>query len=327
MFICPRARRPIIGWVLGIGLFCVGLATVAQPVSGQPSASVGGKTKIVFVAGPPSHKYSVHEYNAGCELLASCLRENVPGVEAVVSRNGWPKEPAIFDGVAAIVFYADGLERHPILGHLDEIDRLAKHGVGLAFLHYALLLPNGKPSDDLRDWTGGCYEMNWSVNPYWTAEFHGLPTHPVTRGVKPFAIHDEWYYHMRFLPDMGSVTPLLTATPPESTRQGPDGPHSGNPHVRARKGMAEHLAWVRERPDGGRGFGFTGGDSHWNWAQNDYRTFVLNGIVWTAKLDIPPGGVASKTPSLSDLEVNQDKPQPADFDRAKIQKMIEQWRE
>jgi hypothetical protein len=56
-----------------------------------------------------------------------------------------------------------------------------------------------------------------------------------------------------------------------------------------------------------------------------YRTFVLNGIAWTAKVDIPPGGVASKTPSFSDLEVNQDKPQPADFDRAKVQKMIEQW--
>ena len=35
--------------------------------------------------------------------------------------------------------------------------------------------------------------------------------------------------------------------------------HSGNPHVRARMGMPEHVAWAYERPGGGRSFGFTGG--------------------------------------------------------------------
>ena len=62
--------------------------------------------------------------------------------------------------------------------------------------------------------------------------------------MKPFTIDDEWYYHMRFPDDMKGVTPILSAVPPESTRQGKDGPYSGNPAVRARKGMAEVTAWA-----------------------------------------------------------------------------------
>ena len=193
-----RALRTTVAWIVGIELFWAGQSAFAQPVAGPAS---GGKTKIVLVAGPPSHPYGVHEYNAGCELLARCLRESGLGIEAVVCRNGWPTDSAIFAGSAAIVFYADGLARHPILKHFEEVDRLAKQGVGLAFLHYAVLLPEGKPWDYLKNWIGGCYELNWSVNPYWTAEFKTLPQHPITRGVRPFAIYDEWYYHMRFLPD------------------------------------------------------------------------------------------------------------------------------
>ena len=53
---------------------------------------------------------------------------------------------------------------------------------------------------------------------------------------------------------------------------------------------------------------------------------VLNGIAWVAKLEIPLGGVSSTTPTLEDLEANQDKPQPAGFDREKVRKMIEGWK-
>ncbi len=44
-----------------------------------------------------------------------------------------------------------------------------------------------------------------------------LPEHPITRGVKPFKINDEWYYHMRFREEMEGVTPILTDLPPDAT--------------------------------------------------------------------------------------------------------------
>ena len=285
------------------------------------------KTRIVFIAGVPSHGYGGHEHNAGCLLLAECLNENVPGIEAVVYRNGWPEDPKALEGAATVVAFSDGNTKHSLGGHLEEIDRLANKGVGVACLHYAVELPPGEQGDYLLKWMGGYFEVNWSVNPHWDAQFTSFPDHPVSRGVKPLAIDDEWYYHMRFQKDMKGVTPILTAIPPDSTRERPDGAHSNNPTVRARKGKPEHVAWVYQRPGGGRGFGFTGGHWHWNWANDSFRTVVLNGILWSAGLDVPAGGVPSKTPTMEELEANQDYP-PSEkrFNRDEWVQKLEEWR-
>jgi hypothetical protein len=186
-------------------------------------------------------------------------------------------------------------------------------------------VPKGEPGNYMLDWTGGYFETFWSVNPHWKAEFKELPKHPITRGVKPFFMDDEWYYHMRFVEGMKGVTPILTATPPESTRRKGNDAHGANEYVRARKGMPEHVAWAYERADGGRGFGFTGGHWHWSWASNDFRKLVLNSMVWVAGAEVPADGVQSKTPSIEQLEANQDYQQPGDFDRKNIQNLIEQW--
>jgi len=286
----------------------------------------GDKKKIVLIAGRRSHGYGSHEHNAGCLLLAKCLEQNVPNLETVVYRNGWPKEEGALEGADAIVIFCDGGGGHVVNPHLQEVDKLMKQGVGLACLHYGVEVPKGKQGDCVKDWIGGYFETHWSVNPHWTAEFEDFPKHPITRGVKPFVMNDEWYYHMRFVDDMKGVTPILTAVPPDSTRQRRDGPHSGNPTVRARKGMAEHVAWARVRPDGGRGFGFTGGHWHWSWACDSFRRVVLNAIVWIAGIEVPEGGVPSKTPSFEELEANQDYPQPKNFDRQRWLKEIEQWK-
>jgi len=282
------------------------------------------KKRIVFISGGPSHGYGGHEHYAGCMLLAKYL-EQLPGVECKVYKHAWPDDPKALEGADAIVIFSDGGGRHPILPHLDEVEKLIQKGVGLVCLHYAVEVPKGKAGDALLRWIGGYFETHWSVNPFWTAEFKSFPDHPVCRGVKPFTIDDEWYYHMRFPEGMKNVTPILTAVPPDSTRERPDGPHSGNPVVRARKGMPEHVMWVIERPDGGRGMGFTGGHWHWNWANDNFRKVVLNGIAWVAKIDIPPDGIPSKTPTWEELEANQDFPKPANFNRAEWEKKIAEW--
>ena len=284
------------------------------------------KKKVVLIAGRPSHGYASHEHNAGCLLLARLLNENVPQAVTAVYRSGWPVDPTALDNAEAIVLFSDGGGGNPIIPHLAEVGRLMDRGVGLGLLHYAVEVPKGEASNKFLEWTGGYFETFWSINPHFSGEFKKFPDHPVTRGVKPFAIEDEWYYHMRFRENMEGVTPVLTCVPPDKTRERPDGPHSNNPTVRAGKGMPEHVGWVRQRPDGGRGFGFTGGHWQWNWANDGFRTLVVNGIVWVAGLDVPAGGVKSKTPTLEELEVNQDFPQPKNFDREKIRELIKSWK-
>jgi type 1 glutamine amidotransferase len=276
-------------------------------------ASAAGPAKIAFVAGPKSHGYGQHAHNSGCLLLAKCLNDHLPGVDAVVHQDGWPADPSFFDGASAIVLFADGGAKNPILGHFEEVDRLVKQGVGLAVLHYALIVEKGEEGNYFQDWIGGYYETHWSVNPMWTAAFKQLPRHPITRGVKPFAIRDEWYYHMRFRPEMEDVTPILTAVPPDATRERKFGPHSGNPVVASRKGMPEHVAWAYEPATGGRGFGFTGGHYHWAWGDDNYRTLMLNGIAWAAGIDIPAGGVPSPALSWEDLLANEEGERPEGF--------------
>jgi len=124
---------------------------------------------------------------------------------------------------------------------------------------------------------------------------------------------------------MKGVTPILTTIPPDKTRQRKDDPHGGNKYVRARMGMPEHVAWAYERPGGGRGFGFTGGHWHWNWGHDDFRKVVLNAIVWVAGLDVPSGGVSSKTPTVEELEANQDYPPDKRFNPDQIRKTLQQW--
>ncbi len=232
-----------------------------EEASSSSSRTEHGKKKIVFIAGKPSHGYAAHEHRAGCLLLAKALNENMPQVRAEVVANGWPANPHILDDADCIVVYADGGERHPLMAHLDEFDALMKRGIGLVCIHYAVEVPKGKGGERLSEWTGGYFEPNWSVNPHWTANYKKLPAHEITRGVKPFTINDEWYYHMRFLDRPGDVTPILTDLPPDSSLSRPDGTHSGNQAVRAAVARKEpqHMAWARQRPDGGRGFGITGG--------------------------------------------------------------------
>ncbi len=283
-----------------IGVLLLGIA-LAVP-------ALAADKKIVFIAGKPSHGPGEHEHRAGCLLLQSCLA-NVPGVTSVVYSNGWPDDAKALEGAAAIVVYSDGGGGHPLLqnDHLQVIGNLMKQGVGLATFHYAVEPTKEKGEKEFLDWIGGAFEVDWSVNPHWLADFKTLPNHPITRGVKPFQINDEWYFNMRFRDGMKGVTPILTAVPPASTTDRKDGPHEGNPAMRAMvaKSQPQHMAWAATRPDGGRGFGWTGSHFHKNWGNDNFRKLALNAILWVAKVEVPADGVQS-TVTEAQLQANLD---------------------
>ncbi len=293
--------------------FCVAIANADDNI-------VSKTKKILFLAGPPSHGYGSHEHYAGCMLLAKSLEAAMPEFDVEVVKHRWPDSDSAFDGVDAIVMYSDGGRNHPVMKHLDQVDKLTEKGIGVVCIHYAVEVPKGPAGDNFLRWIGGYFETHWSVNPHWRAEFDKLPEHAITKGVGPFSIQDEWYYHMRFREDMQGVTPILSAIPPASTLSRPDGSHSGNPHVRAKTGQPQHVAWATEREDGGRGFGFTGGHFHWNWSDKNFRKVVLNAIVWAARGKVPEKGVSVEALNIAELTENQDYPKPENFDFEKVRK-------
>jgi type 1 glutamine amidotransferase len=277
-------------------------------LAGIATAARAEDKKIVMIAGQPSHGPGEHEHNAGLLLFQKCLA-NFPGIKVEEYAGGWPANSNALAGAAAIVIYSDGGDAHPALqeDHLWQIAAARAKGAGIACIHYAVEPTKESGQKEFLDWIGGCFEVNWSVNPTWEADFKQLPVHPITRGVIPFAIGDEWYYHMRFVDGMKGVTPILTALPTAETLSRPDGEHSGNPEVRkaVAAGEPQHVAWAYESPDGKRGFGFTGGHYHKNWGNDNLRKVMLNAILWVAKVDVPKDGVNSVV-TAEDLEQNLD---------------------
>ena len=75
------------------------------------AAFAASPTRIVLVAGKPSHGAGQHEFNAGTLLLEKCLRQN-KGIETLVVKGGWPEDEKVFDAASSIVLYMDGGAKH-----------------------------------------------------------------------------------------------------------------------------------------------------------------------------------------------------------------------
>ncbi|MDB4477469.1 ThuA domain-containing protein, partial [Rhodopirellula sp.] len=222
---------------------------------------------------------------------------------------GYPKDTSILQDADTIVIFCTGHRGHVLNPHLTEFDALMKKGTGVVMIHWATEAEKGAPGEKFLDWMGGFCDLDWSVNPHWAPHFKTFPDHPISNGVKPFNVNDEWYYHMRFVDDMKGVTPILSDLPPLETLKRQDGARSGNPTVRkvVESGEKQHVAWAYDRPDGGRGFGFTGAHNHDSWQDDNFRKVMLNAILWTANVEVPEEGCPSPQPSDKQIEKNLDK--------------------
>jgi type 1 glutamine amidotransferase len=253
----------------------------------------------VFLAGPKDHgRPGRHEYEKDLRLLAAAL-EHSPSVRGVTTRvfvGQAPRDLAEYADAAAIIIESssdrDEKETHPLfppepsttgrtydpetLAFLEGLDALIQKGLGVVVFHYANWVEHWVARRYQIKWTGGLWVQGMSRNPVdqWTMTSPNQ-AHPVLRGVRPWTYRDEVFCRFFLLPDPRRVE-LLIATPAES----PIG--------------AQVASWAYEREGGGRAFVMGGVDFHDNLASvDDFRRFLLNGIVWAAGMEVPAGGVAS----------------------------------
>lgn len=251
--------------------------------------------KIVLLAGSVSNKAGQHEYFAGCAMMMDWLKQT-PGVWPVMAAEGWPQNEAILDGAKAVVVYADGGAKLPFLepSRWEKISKLVAGGAGFVMLHQAVDVPEDR-ADDIKSWLGAVFKKDIGCRGHWDMEFSQFPKHAITRGVTAFAApFDGWLYNLHFAP--GAV-PLLTGAVPDKNRTTDD--------AKAHVGRAEVIAWAYERPNGGRSFGFTGADLHKNWIAESQRRLVTNGILWSAKVDVPEAGAPAPM-TAAQLAANLD---------------------
>ena len=289
------------------GTCCLLLAAIARPgASCRVFAGEASKTKVVLLAGPCGHPPGTHEAAAGARLLGHCL-ENAKGIQPVEAEvfDKWPGGPALGDA-ATIVLIGDIFppERMDQPAKIKaELAKLMDRGCGMVCIHYATGLRAQDVAEDgshpLLGWLGGYYASGCphhrSTARVCTATI--VPAegeHPVLRGWGKFTFDDEPYWNIYFGKGGPSknVVPLATSMlPPEKPRK-------------------EIVAWAVQRKDGGRGMGIVLPHYFRSWRVEDLRTLVLNGICWTAKLEVPQEGVKSSLPELSTFKPASVDPRP-----------------
>jgi type 1 glutamine amidotransferase len=229
-------------------------------------ADEANPVKILLIAKDRDHAFSQHEYLSDCAILAKCLRQT-KGVEAEVV-NGWPSDPSKLKGVKALVFntrMGGSVFFDPLVK--PQAEKMLKAGVGLTAVHWGTGAEE-KQGDDWLHAMGG-----WFNNPLFSEYYvrtarlqQADPKHPVCFGWKEHDLHDEYYIKLKFLPE-------------------------ARPILKARVNDKEYpVAWTYERPGGGRSYGFVGGHFHDNFGNKDFRRAIVNGILWTAHVDVPAEG-------------------------------------
>jgi len=244
-------------------VFCfLAFATTALAGEGQP------RTRILFLGKDADHPYGSHMYMHTCGMLAQCV-ELTPGVDTVVSK-GWPKDAKALEGVKAIVVYAGpGAEFLLESPHRAKLDELMHKGVGLVTIHWSSAVKKEDYERLAPTWLGylgGTWVSNVGLSEGKSRLTQLLPEHPICRGWKEYDIDDEYYMD----PFIKQAKPLL--------------------QVRERKGKDVIVGWVYERRDGGRAFATTLGHPYRNFQIEAFRRMIVNGILWSAKVEVPREG-------------------------------------
>lgn len=297
-------RSPLVAMVAAVMLFSFAANVSAQndtaePEDSPPSSSRdSGARRVLVLIGPSDHPPGTHEVAAGGRLLAECLnRADGVRIEATAS-TGWPDDSELREGIDTVVMIGDTFPPHRMPDSeriMRQLGQMMDRGCGLVCVHYATGLLGQDVAEDgdhpLLRWIGGyfanrsCPHHESIAKVFAAAEIRPAESdHPILNGWSAFTVHDEPYIRNYFgkgenRPGDG-VTVLATSMLP------PDAP------------QREAVAWCVERPDGGRGVGVVMPHFYENWANDDLRRLILNGVVWSAGLGLPAEGVSSERPDL-----------------------------
>lgn len=232
-------------------------------------ASAADRVKRVLLIGqrPDSHSYGTHEYMAAAALMHTML-SRVDGVQpVVVAADGkWEGGPDLLDSADGVfLFGSEGAKWISAdAERLAGFRRLAGRSGGLVCWHWGMGTRAAGPTAAFVDLFGGCHGGPDRKHKVMQVRAQvAKSAHPITLGVEPFDVKEEFYYALKFGKDSKRVTPLITIQQDAAT------------HV---------VGWAWQRPDGGRSFGFSGGHFHERWRMEQYRRLAVQGVLWSLKV-------------------------------------------
>jgi type 1 glutamine amidotransferase len=245
------------------------------------------KRLLLIGQGPDGHPAATHEFMAGLKVIEKSLAE-VKDIKITTVRADapWREGPQLLKEADGVVLYvSQGAQwMQTDAGLYDAFTAFAARGGGLVALHWSVGAKDAKYIEGQVKLLGG--SRGGPQRKYTVANFElRLPTpdHPVVRGIKPFAIHDELYYRLDFLP--GAIEGKLTGKAESSKSK------FERIFAATIDGNEETVAWAWQRPDGGRSFGYVGMHFHENWKLVEYRRLAAQAALWTLKMDVPKEGL------------------------------------
>lgn len=266
-----------------LSVFAVALVVFLAAGWGVVDTGAAANKKILLIGTKPDHAYGTHMYQFECGLLAKCL-EQTPGVEAVVQLE-WPEDPQLFEGVKSVVFYSRPAGDIVLAQeHRERFESLMAQGVGYVAIHWATDASPENKQDYLAVLGGWFHRPPCGLNTTTSRLVQVDPAHPISRGWSDYELRDEFYLDLEFHP---RTRPLLKVSV---------------------DGKEQVVGWAFERPgsSGGRSFGTTLGHFHDNFTREPFRRAIVNGILWTAHVDVPAEGAPVKL-AESDMALPPEK--------------------
>lgn len=264
-------------------LAAVVLAPLAA-LDAQKSNPAAAPKKLLLISSPADdHAPTTHEYTAGLNVLAKCLKP-VPGLEvtSTSAAGPWREGPELLGRAdTAVIFLTEGAKwLSADEKRLAAFRQLAARKGGLVVIHWGMGTKEAEPIEAFVNLFGGCHGgPDRSHKVVDAAVTIPEPRHPIATGLKPFTVKEEFYYKLK-TPKGATIQPVVHATI---------------------DGNNETVAWAWERPDGGRSFGFSGLHFHEHWKLEDYRRLVAQGTLWVAGLPVPEKGLAVDLPESAYL--------------------------
>ncbi|XZE51884.1 PQQ-dependent sugar dehydrogenase [Planctomycetaceae bacterium SH139] len=265
------------------------------------------RKKIVLVPTKLDHPWGTHMYANVCQILAACLNQT-PGVEAIVSPDyDWPRDPQLLAEADAIVFYSRPAGDILLSAqHRQAAQAMLKRGVGFTAIHWATGA-EGNLGEEYKEILGGWFNFDHSGLKVDQQSLSQLqPEHPICRGWNDFLSRDEFYLNLKF---SERAKPLLQVD---------------------LDGQNQTVAWVHDRRDGGRSFGTTLGHFYQNYTDPKFRRLLVQGILWTAEVEIPEAGVpvevAEDLLRLETPQIAQNRDWTWEQARAEVQRSVKAQR-
>ena len=280
-------------------VFLLGLGALSGII--LEGAETPAKKKIVLMTGRKGHGKSgngIHDIYWSSKLLKVMLdNSNIKDqVEVVLYLNRWPKDQTEIEDAATILTQSEVKQskkrpaRVPFLMSEERIaftEKLMKRGCGFMIMHYTTFTHPDNAANVLK-WGGGYYaydvpkgQKNSRMSTLQGEVKLGSSPHPVTRGVSPFEMKEEFYFRLRFPENTKGWAPIWIV---------PALPGSSKALFNPKK----VVAWAYERETGGRGFGTSAGHFYANWKHENFRKTILNALAWTAGVEVPKEGVVAK---------------------------------